>query len=127
MKSADEASRSIPKNSTPSKLSKETEEELDGVASPGRVVSVRNDATNGSANSKPAISTNLVEKYENHSKKGDRSGIYYKGSSGTPSKERLGLDNGSNGSLSPLRHTPTRERDSSSNGHSKRGNGNREK
>ncbi|KAL4227472.1 enhancer of mRNA decapping [Mactra antiquata] len=89
VKSASEASKALPKNTTPSKLSKQIQEELDGVASPGRIVEKKTE-TNG-----------------NHSNGASFNSREYQL---TPSKDRMTNEtNARNGS--PHRCTPTKERE----------------
>lgn len=129
MKSAVEAKQALPKNATPSKLSKETAKELDAVASPGRVVEAKTDGSqSGPMNStgslpmcKSVLSQNLREKRD--SKKADGCNRYYRNGS---AKDRLGFENSGSGSISPLRRTPTSDRDPG-DGTVYRNNGTREK
>lgn len=129
VKSAVEAVHTLPKNVTPSKLSKETEKELDIAASAGRVVEAKNeigptDSSNGPGMCKSALSQNL--RATRDSRKTDGGNRYHRNGTATPSKDRLGLDNNGTGSVSPLRHTPTSDRDPG-NGVMYRNNGTREK
>ena len=100
VKSAAEASKVLPKNATPSKLSKETAEDLDHVASPGLVVEPKTDIAN---------SKNYSNGQKNNGQTRDRySDVrYYECSAQT--KDRLGYDETlkSNSCRSPHRYTPT--------------------
>lgn len=125
MKSANEAEKALPKNATPSKLSKETAEDLDTVASPGRVIEAKSAVpnTNGCRQTKSALSSSLRDKYE--PKRCDNNNKYNRSANSTPSKDRLGYEIYTDGNMSPSRHTPTRDRDGS--GQCYRNNGNKDR
>lgn len=94
----------MPKKATPSKLSKETVEDLDIVASPGRVVEPKFDS-NGSVpigkSNKSSINNNTKDRLV------------------CATKDKLGTDS-SNRNASPHSCSSTRERDNGMNGHGHR-------
>ncbi|XP_053405108.1 enhancer of mRNA-decapping protein 3-like [Mercenaria mercenaria] len=109
IKTSQEADKVLPKYSTPSKLSKETAEELDSVASPGRIAESKlepnGNASTGNSN-KSCVNSNARDRYTN-----DRRS--------TPTKDRLGMDfNNTNGS--PHGYMAARDRDNSANGNGHR-------
>ena len=120
----------LPKNTTPSKLSKETADDYDIAASPGRVVEAKTDnsqigSSNGTGSCK--LTANQILREKRDAKKADSSARYQRNGNAASSMDRLGFDNGACGSVSPLRHTPTYDRDIAGNGTQYRNNGTREK
>lgn len=100
IKTAAEAVKELPKKATPSKLSKQTEEELDCVASPGRIVESKAETNGNGANGtnfKTGSNNNNREKYSNDYRL-------------TPTKDRQGNDPSMRIS-SPQRYTPTKDRE----------------
>lgn len=117
VKSAVEAQNVLPKKATPSKLSKQTAESYDIVASPGRIAEPRNESI---ANS----SSHSVHLNDNG----------YHSASNSSLTDRACWDNGgsrcvdrgaSNGHASPLNPASTRERKGSLNGYGYRNNNQR--
>lgn len=106
MKSAEEAQRVLPKHATPSKLSKETAEELDCIASPGKIVEAR-DSSSSSCNSNSLSVFRTV----NGGRDNSEGHKYARDHIGTPNKDRLPVG----GSVSPSRYTPTRDRNGAAN------------
>ena len=118
VKSATDAHKDLPKKATPSKLSKETAEELGHVPSPGRIREVTPNTTREvtpvdyseyGLNNGPRYN----EKYNLGASPGVSSGNY------TLTKDRY-IQEG-NGHVSPLRHTPTKDRGDESNYRSRGG------
>ncbi|WAR00959.1 EDC3-like protein [Mya arenaria] len=114
VKSANEARKIVCKSATPSKLSKETAEDLDAVASPGRVVEARLDTGNPVNGTGYGTVNNTKDRQDFNKCRSDNSL--------TPSKDRLGAGV----SETQLRRTPTRDRNGSVNNQGCQ-NGNRDR
>lgn len=117
VKSADEAQKVLPKNATPSKLSKQAAESYDIAASPGRIAEPRNDTSANSSSHSVHLHDNGYHSLSSSSLTDrscrDNNGTYC-------------MDKGaSNGHASPLNPASTRERKGSLNGYGYRNNNHR--
>lgn len=101
IKNAVEATKALPKNATPSKLSKETEEELVNTVSTGSIAEAKTDTQSSDLN---GLSCSSRDRYEKRH---------------TPCKDKLYSD-GMNGHEILLRCTPTKERERDGGGLSHR-------
>lgn len=112
IKSAVDAQKYLPKKATPSKLSKETAEELDHVPSPGRIREVTPtatwEATTNMDHSDNGHSGSDGQSYNNYD---SYNSGYAKGSVGNVHMQTTDrfVQEG-NGHVSPLRDTPTKDR-----------------
>lgn len=112
VKSSTEAQTQLPKQATPSKLSKETAKELDYVPSPGRIREVTptatREATTNECGDSGFNSINGQRNYSNH--ESYNSGYAQSSSSNNYMSVSDRYMQEGNGHVSPLRHTPTKDR-----------------
>lgn len=112
VKSVTEAQKQLPKKSTPSKLSKQTAEELDHVPSPGRIREVTptaiGEATSSDSSDKRV---NDCDRHRNINHDGDSgSAQSFSSNSYVSVNDKYLQEGNSNGHASPLRYTPTKDR-----------------
>ena len=109
VKTAVEAKKELPQQTTPSKLSKQTAEDLDHVPSPGRIREVTPTASREATTSDSANGCTNGQKYNGYNtNNGSGYTDRYGGSNYMQATDRYVHEG--NGHVSPLRHTPTKER-----------------
>ena len=108
MKTAVEAKKELPKQTTPSKLSKQTAEDLDHVPSPGRIREVTPTTSREVTASDSNNACTNGQKYKNSNNNGSGYSDRYVGSNYMQATDRYVQEG--NGHVSPLRHTPTKDR-----------------